>query len=128
MEKRKKIDFLVPPFDGHLNPLLELAKKINNENNYEIRFITGKDKNDKIKACGFKVENILLDENEVFEKISNTEKQVKINVIELKKQFSENLRLIPKATEELKALLKSNGTEIIVSDYRCFDFFGILPS
>ena len=117
MEKRIKIDFLVPPFDGHLNPLLELAKKINNENKYEIRFITGKDKNDKIKACGFKVENILLDENEVFEKISNTEKQVKINVIELKKQFAENLRLIPKATEELKALLKSNGTEIIVSDF-----------
>ena len=51
MEKRIKIDFLVPPFDGHLNPLLELAKKINNENKYEIRFITGKDKNDKIDRC-----------------------------------------------------------------------------
>ena len=117
MKKKIKIDFLVPPFDGHLNPLLELARKIKNENKYEIRFITGKDKNEKVKACGFEVENILLDENEVFEKISNTEKQVKINALELKKQFAENLRLIPKVTEELKSLLKSNKTEIIVSDF-----------
>ena len=88
MEKRIRVDFLAPPFEGHLNPLIEMAEKLKDK--YDIRFITGKDKNEIIMNSGFQVENILIEENEVFERLSNTEKQVKTNFFELKKQFFEN--------------------------------------
>ena len=114
MEKRIKVDFLAPPFEGHLNPLIEMAEKLKDK--YDIRFITGKDKNEIIMNSGFQVENILTEENEVFERLSNTEKQVKTNFFELKKQFFENLRLIPKVTDELKELMRKNKTDIIVAD------------
>lgn len=117
MKPKIKIDFLAPPFEGHLNPLVELAKIIRDDKKYEIRFITGKDKNLFIEKNGFYVKNILVEENEMFEKISNTDKQVKTNIFELKKQFSYNLELIPKATEELKKLFEENNTDIIVSDF-----------
>lgn len=90
------------PFDGHLNPLIEMATKLKDK--YDIRFITGKNKNEVLIKSGFTVENIL-EENEMFEKISDTEEQVKINFFALKKQFSENLKLIPKAKHEIKSLL-----------------------
>ena len=115
MEKRIKVDFLAPPFEGHLNPLIEMAEKLKDK--YDIRFITGKNKNEILINSGFQVENILTEENEVFERLSNTEKQVKINFFELKKQFSENLRLIPKVTDELKELMQKNKTDIIVADF-----------
>lgn len=115
MEKRIKVDFLAPPFEGHLNPLIEMAEKLKDK--YDIRFITGKDKNEIIINSGFQVENILTEENEVFERLSNTEKQVKTNFFELKKQFFENLRLIPKVTDELKELMRKNKTDIIVADF-----------
>ena len=115
MEKRIKVDFLAPPFEGHLNPLIEMAEKLKDK--YDIRFITGKNKNEILINSGFQVENILTEENEVFERLSNTEKQVKMNFFELKKQFSENLRLIPKVTDELKELMKKNKTDIIVADF-----------
>ena len=115
MGKRIKVDFLAPPFEGHLNPLIEMAEKLKDK--YDIRFITGRNKNEILINSGFQVENILEAENEVFERLSNTEKQVKINFFELKKQFSENLRLIPKVTEELKELIRKNGTDIIVADF-----------
>ena len=115
MEKRIRVDFLAPPFEGHLNPLIEMAEKLKDK--YDIRFITGKDKNEIIINSGFQVENILTEENEVFERLSNTEKQVKTNFFELKKQFFENLRLIPKVTDELKELMRKNKTDIIVADF-----------
>ena len=115
MEKKTKVDFLVPPFEGHLNPLIEMAEKLKDK--YDIRFITGENKNEILKNSGFQVENILTEENEVFERLSDTDKQVKINFFELKKQFSENLRLIPKVTDELKKLMQENKTDIMVADF-----------
>ena len=115
MNKKIKVDFLAPPFDGHLNPLIEMATKLKDK--YDIRFITGKNKNEVLIKSGFTVENILLEENEMFEKISDTEEQVKINFFALKKQFSENLKLIPKAKHEIKELIIKNETDIIIADY-----------
>ncbi|MCP1223128.1 glycosyltransferase [Sebaldella sp. S0638] len=115
MGKKIKVDFLAPPFEGHLNPLIEMAEKLKGK--YDIRFITGKNKNEILKNSGFQVENILTEENEVFERLSDTDKQVKINFFELKKQFSENLRLIPKVTDELKKLMRENKTDIMVADF-----------
>ena len=115
MEKRIKVDFLAPPFEGHLNPLIEMAEKLKDK--YDIRFITGKNKNEVLIKSGFTVENILIEENEMFEKISDTEEQVKINFFALKKQFSENLKLIPKAKHEIKELIIKNETDIIIADY-----------
>lgn len=115
MERKIKVDFLAPPFEGHLNPLIEMAGKLRDK--YDIRFITGKNKNEILLNSGFRVENILIEENEIFERLSNTEKQVKTNFFQLKKQFSENLRLIPKVTRELKELMKENETDIIVADF-----------
>ena len=85
MNKKIKVDFLAPPFDGHLNPLIEMATKLKDK--YDIRFIKGKNKNEVLIKSGFTVENILIEENEMFEKISDTEEQVKINFFALKKQF-----------------------------------------
>ena len=115
MERKIKVDFFAPPFEGHLNPLIEIAEKLKHK--YDIRFITGKDKNNILMESGFRVDNILTDENDVFVRVSDTEKQVKNNFFELKKQFSENLRLIPKVARELKELVEKNETDIIVADF-----------
>ena len=72
MEKRIKVDFLAPPFEGHLNPLIEMAEKLKDK--YDIRFITGKNKNEILINSGFQVENILTEENEVFERLFTIKK------------------------------------------------------
>ena len=50
--KKIKVDFVVPPFSGHLNPQIELATPLLNKN-FEIRFITGPNKVEFLKKLGF---------------------------------------------------------------------------
>lgn len=111
-----KIDFIAPPYSGHLNPLIELALPLLNKN-YEIRFITGSRKIDFLQSLGFQAIPILPGQPEVMENIANTAKPVENNPIMLLKQLRENLAIIPAIKEELEALLKQNKTDIVVADF-----------
>lgn len=111
-----KIDFIAPPYSGHLNPLIELALPLQNKN-FEIRFITGMRKIDFLKSLGFEAIPILPGQPEVMENISNTAKPVKNKFFSLIKQLKENLAIIPAIKQELEILLKENKTDLVVADF-----------
>lgn len=111
-----KIDFIAPPFCGHLNPLIELAKPLLGDNNFKIRFVTGQQKIEFLKSLGFNAIPILQENPEAMECIANTSKPVKNNPLLLLKQLKQNLAILPKVKKELKTLIKANNTNIVVAD------------
>lgn len=111
-----KIDFVAPPFSGHLNPLVELARPLLYKN-FEIRFITGPQKIKMLEDMGFQAIPILPDRPDVMEKVVNTKKPVGNNPILLSKQLKENLAILPRVKQELERLLTQNNTDIVIADF-----------
>lgn len=111
-----KIDFVAPPFSGHLNPLIELARPLVHKN-FEIRFITGPQKVQMLRDMGFQAIPLLEDRPDVMENIANTSKAVGSNPFFLSKQLKENLAILPRVKQELELLVTQNNTDIVVADF-----------
>jgi len=111
-----KIDFVAPPFSGHLNPLIELARPLLHKN-FKIRFITGSQKAQMLRDMGFQAIALLSDRPDIMENIANTAKPVGNNPILLSQQLRENLAILPRVKQELELLLTQNHTDIVVADF-----------
>ena len=70
-----KIDIVVPPYSGHLNPVLGLIKGLINDEKYDICIYTGAKKKEFLNNLGIKCEVVLKDKPSVFENIVNTSKK-----------------------------------------------------
>jgi UDP:flavonoid glycosyltransferase YjiC (YdhE family) len=114
--KKIKVDFVVPPFSGHLNPQIELALPLLNKN-FEIRFITGPNKVEFLKQLGFNAIPVLKDNPNAFENIVNSSRQIKNNPLFLLKQIKETAEVFAKVKDEVEKLIKENQTDIIVGDF-----------
>ncbi len=108
-----KIDFVAPPFSGHLYPMIELAMPLLEKEKYEIRFITGPKKIPLLEELGFKTEPLLSEQPEVMEKISN----IRRSMFSLLKQLKQNIALFPKLKMEIENLILNNKTDIVVADF-----------
>ncbi len=112
-----KIDFISPPFSGHLNPLVELAYPLLSNTHYDIRFITGPNKINYLNEMGFNAVPVLPDTPNAMELIANTTKPVKSNPFALLKQLKQVLTRSPQIIEELQNMIRQNNTDIVVADF-----------
>jgi UDP:flavonoid glycosyltransferase YjiC (YdhE family) len=115
--KTKRIDFIAPPFSGHLYPLIELAKPLLANEEYEVRFLTGPKKIELLTELGFQTVALLPERPTAMEEIANTEQAVKSNGFSMMKQLKENLQIIPEITNQIREEISLNHTDLIVADF-----------
>ena len=110
-----KIDIVVPPYSGHLNPVLGLIKGLINDEKYDICIHTGAKKKEFLNNLRIKCEVVLKDKPSVFENIVNTSK--KTNMFIYYKQFRSNMQLVPELVEELEEKFRERKPDIIIADF-----------
>ncbi len=113
--KGRKLDFVSPPFCGHLYPLIPLAHFLKNIG-AKVRFITGPSKIQLLEKLGFEAIPILRNNPHIFEQIANSENRIGSNPFRLLKQLKTSLTLMPAIKQELKLYFQSNGTELVIAD------------
>jgi len=112
-----KIDFIAPPFSGHLNPLIELAYPLLSKGDYIIRFITGPNKINFLRELGFNSISILSKTPSKIESIVDTDKAVKCNFFSLLEQLRQLISLSPEIIKDLEEEIRKNKTDIVVADF-----------
>ena len=110
-----KIDIVVPPYSGHLNPVLGLIKGLINDEKYDICIHTGAKKKEFLNNLGIKCEVVLKDKPSVFENIVNTSK--KTNMFIYYKQFRSNMQLVPELVKELEEKFRKRKPDVIIADF-----------
>ena len=110
-----KIDIVVPPYSGHLYPILELIKPLLKEEKYDICIYTGAQRKMFLKNMGIKCKVVLEDRPTFFEDVANTAE--KTNAFVSYSQFKKNLKVIPDIVKELELGFKERNPDIIVADF-----------
>ena len=115
MENKIKIDIVVPPYSGHINPILELIKPFIKNEKYDICIYTGAKKKEFLENLGVKCEVILPNNPTALENIANT--STKTNAFVSFNQFKENIKLIPEIMEQLDEGFKTRKPDVVIADF-----------
>ena len=100
-EQRKiKIDVVVPPYSGHLFPILELIKPLINDEKYDLCVYSGVKRQEFLEKLGLKHVPVLPDKPTFFEDIANTPE--KTNAFIYWKQFKRNISQVPEIAREFE--------------------------
>ncbi len=110
-----KIDVVVPPFSGHLNPILGLLESLIGDDLYDIRIYTGEKKKEFINSLGIECKVVLPDKPTILEDITNTE--TKTNMFIYYRQFKDNMKLAGQLVEELEEEFKKRKPDIVLVDF-----------
>ncbi len=113
--KKIKIDVVVPPFSGHLNPVLGLLESLIGDDTYDIRIYTGAKKKEFINSLGVDCKVVLEDKPTALEDITNT--KTKTNMFIYYKQFKENMKLAGELVKELESEFKKRKPDIVIADF-----------
>ena len=98
-EQRKiKIDVVVPPYSGHLFPILELIKPLINDEKYDLCVYSGVKRQEFLEKLGLKHVPVLPDKPTFFEDIANSLKEIYRKFLRLRESLKkvskrENLML-----------------------------------
>lgn len=107
--------FVAPPFAGHLNPLLELAKTAADAG-YWVTVITGDTKIASVRALGLNAIALTCLNDQKLEKIANTQQPVRGNPLKLFRQLQSSLSIVAEARDELIALWKDAPPDLVIAD------------
>ncbi len=110
-----KIVFVAPPFAGHLNPLVSLARAARDAGHH-VRFVTGARKEPMLRGQGFVTDPLRSAGAERLEAIANTAERVGHHPLRLLRQFRENLALLPALHDELLTAWRAERPELVVAD------------
>ena len=110
-----RLTFVSPPFAGHFNPLLVLAKTAQAAG-HDVEFITGPRKQAVLTASGIGAPALRSIGPDTLESIANTGDPVGSNPLKLLAQFRQNLRLLPAIGVELEERWRKAPPGIVVAD------------
>ncbi len=110
-----KIDIVVPPYSGHLYPILELIKPLLRDKEYDICIYTGAQREKFLNKLGIKCNIVLKDRPTFFEDVANTPE--KTNAFVSYSQFRKNLKAVPEIIRELEKGFKERKPDIILADF-----------
>src|SRR5262245_25344122 len=88
------IDFVAPPFAGHLFPLLELAGYLRDQGMAGLRVLTTRDGAATARRCGLAAVDLLPGDEERVWAIANPGRRVGSDPLQLYRQFRANLALM----------------------------------
>ena len=111
----KRIDFIAPPFSGHLNPIIGMARSLAHE--YEVRVISTKRAQPRIKAAGLRAVELVGNYDESLEPIVNPAYAVGHNILKLHRQFKHVLVLFSALRKDLKSLYRADRPDLMIVDF-----------
>lgn len=113
---RHRLLLAAPPFSGHLNPLIAMAKRLR-EYGYDPRFVTGPARVELIRDLGFSADPVLRDDPQAFERIADTSGPVRGNPVRLGRQLAANLALLPAVSREFACIVERDRPRLVLADF-----------
>ena len=113
--KKIKIDVVAVPLSGHLYPTMNLLAPLLQNPQYEIRLLTGPQKQSVAEAVGFQVLPILEGHVKEFEKAANNKEQ--LGIISAYRLLSASLDLINLVSDQLTQEWTNHRPDIVIVDF-----------
>jgi len=117
MTRHLRIDFVTPPFAGHLYPALDLARRLRGGGIDNIRILTTAGGQQPIAAAGFPFVEILPGHDQAVWAIANTRIPVASNPWRMWNQVQNNLALMTELQSQLKAFWMSDPPDLVIADF-----------
>lgn len=119
-----RVDFIAPPFAGHLFPLLDLicgysgqAQTSHDEYLFQPRILTTKQAEASVAKAGLPMIPLLTGHEERVAAIADKDFQINGNPFAMIRQFQDNLALMPVLRDELLELWKTDPPDVVVADF-----------
>ncbi len=119
-----RIALVAPPFAGHLNPLIAIAKRLA-ARGHEPYFVTGPRKAALVESCGFAVDPVSQADPGAMERIADTPYPVSGHPLRLARQLRDNLALLPGIRRELEASFARRRPDVVIADF-CAPVAGLI--
>ena len=112
-----KIDFVTPPFAGHLFPLLQLARFLNRESSHSVRVLSTAHAEPAVRASGIDFIPLLPDRSDEVIRIADTPVRVGSNPLNLLGQLRANLALMADFRRELLEVWREQPPRLVIADF-----------
>ena len=117
MSSSPKIDFVGPPFAGHLFPLIELADGLRARGLNRLRVLSTASAHAAIQAAKLDAVELLAGHEATILGIANPGHQVGSNPLRMLRQFQANLSLMAQLRDELTHLWKADRPDVVFADF-----------
>lgn len=107
------IDFVAPPFAGHLFPLLELARRLPGR----MRVASTEDAADAIRLSGLEPITLLPGRSHEVWAIANTEARAGLHPLRMYRQFRANVALMGDVADQLRRDWTENRPDLVIADF-----------
>ncbi len=117
MSRELRIDFVTPPFAGHLYPALDLASRLRSRGIDGIRILTTAGGAPPIASAGFPFVEILPGHDQAVWSIANTRMQVGSNPRQMWRQVQKNLGLMHELKRQLTEIWQAEAPDLVIADF-----------
>ncbi len=111
------IDFVAPPFAGHLFPALDLASQLHRRGIASIRVISTSDTAGTIRACGLTPVELLPGREREVWAIANTTARAGLHPLRMYNQFRANMALMGDVAAQLRRLWSKERPDVVIADF-----------
>lgn len=112
-----KIDFVAPPFSGHLYPALQLARGIQKHSDHSIRVLSTASAKKAVEDSELAFIEILPGRDQDVWAIANTPEKVGSNPIRMWKQVRSNLALMCEMQRQVKRIWEETPPDVAIVDF-----------
>ncbi|MBS0205223.1 MAG: glycosyltransferase family 1 protein [Planctomycetes bacterium] len=112
-----RIDFVAPPFAGHLYPALDLARRLRDRGVGRIRFLTTAGGRCPVESAGFPFVEILPGQDQAVWAIANTRLKVGSNPLQMWRQVERNLSLMHDLQNQVRETWLADRPDLVITDF-----------
>jgi len=112
-----RIDFVAPPFAGHLFPLLQLARGLRDRGVARPRILSTSDVAPTIRLCDLEPVDLLPGRADEVSAIANTSSRTGRNPLRLYRQFRANMTLMGDVAAQLRATWSAQRPSLVIADF-----------
>lgn len=112
-----KIDFVAPPFSGHLYPALQLARGLNAGDKHAIRIFSTSSARSAVEDSALEFREILPGRDQDVWAIANTPQKVGSNPLRMWQQVRNNLALMSELQQQMRQRWESDPPELAIVDF-----------
>ncbi|HVR39183.1 MAG TPA: glycosyltransferase [Thermoanaerobaculia bacterium] len=117
MSNATKIDFVAPPFAGHLFPLLELGRFLREQGYASLRVASTEDAAEAIRLSGLTPIALLPGRAHEVWAIANTQSRTGFHPLRLYRQFRQNMALMGDVAEQLRQMWSEHRPDLVIADF-----------
>jgi UDP:flavonoid glycosyltransferase YjiC (YdhE family) len=117
MSRDLRIDFVTPPFAGHLYPSLDLARRLRDRGVNGIRILSTSGAMSAITSAGFPFVEILPGRDQQVWEIANTRNRVGSNPMRMWRQVQNNLALMQELKQQLQIEWQTDPPDLVIADF-----------